>query len=121
MIVSSRAAIVKKPVYICFGNAPLQEPAGLKFHRSNLANQNIFTVLDSIKKDLKVPFAMEILIIGTWSIWICRNNEIFNNQHASMETWKAIVAQELRWVLYRIKKKYYQGLKIWIETNLDRR
>ena len=84
-------------------------------------DQNLFEALASIKKDLNVPFAMEILILGAWGIWICRNNEIFNNKHASLEEWKAIVAQELRWVLYRIKKKYYQGLKDWIEINLDRR
>ena len=64
---------------------------------------------------------MEIIILGAWGIWMCRNNEIFNNKHASLEEWRAIVAQELRWVLYRIKKKNYQGLKDWIENNLDRR
>ena len=62
-----------------FWECPFARACWAEISQVNSADQNIFEVLASIKKDLNFPFAMEILILGTWGIWICRNNEIFNN------------------------------------------
>jgi hypothetical protein len=33
-----------------------------------------------VKIKLNVPFSSEIIILAAWSIWMMRNNKIFNNQ-----------------------------------------
>jgi hypothetical protein len=43
-----------------------------------------------IKEKLQLPFAMDIIMLAACSIWIVRNNKIFNNISASFQSWKAI-------------------------------
>jgi hypothetical protein len=35
---------------------------------------------------LKLPFAMDILILAAWGIGIVRNNKLFKNQNATLVT-----------------------------------
>jgi hypothetical protein len=39
-----------------------------------------FDAIIDIRNKLKMPFSMEIIMLAAWSIWIIRNNKIFNNQ-----------------------------------------
>jgi hypothetical protein len=54
---------------------------------------------------------MDIIIVAAWSIWIVRNNGIFNNKRQSFSSWKAIYLQELRLISYRMKKKHAETFK----------
>jgi thiosulfate reductase cytochrome b subunit len=58
-----------------------------------------------VKNKLNVPFAMEIIILAPWVIWIVRNNKNFKNQRPSFEGWKTIYKSELRMIQLRMKKK----------------
>jgi hypothetical protein len=76
------------------------------------------TVLESIsniKDNLNLPFSMEIIVLAAWSIWILRNEKIFNNIQPSFRTWKAIYFQELIWLGHRIKKKHEEKFKAWLQ------
>ena len=78
-------------------------------------NLSVHEAFSDIKEKLGVPFYMEIMILAAWGIWIVRNNQIFNNQMPSFASWKAIYFQELRLVSYRIRIKYSQQFKDWLE------
>jgi hypothetical protein len=59
--------------------------------------------------------------IGNWtnvSIWMMRNNKIFNNQMPSFRNWKGFFIQELRMVAHRMKKKYVQSFKEWLQSQV---
>jgi hypothetical protein len=58
-----------------------------------------------IRDKLKPPFAMKIIILAAWSIWIIRNNKIFKNQRPSFQSWKVIFNKELSLLSHRMKKK----------------
>jgi hypothetical protein len=59
---------------------------------------------------------MDIIILGAWSIWIVRNNKIFNDQNPRFNAWKAIFLQELQMLSYRMKKKYAETFKSWLQS-----
>jgi hypothetical protein len=59
---------------------------------------------------------MDIIILGAWSIWIVRNNKIFNDQNPRFNAGKAILLQELQMLSYRMKKKYAETFRIWLQS-----
>jgi hypothetical protein len=69
-----------------------------------------------IKEKLQLPFAMDIIMLAAWGIWIVRNNKIFNNISASFQSWKAIYLQEIRLISYRMKKKHACSFKEWLQS-----
>jgi hypothetical protein len=80
--------------------------------------QRNFPLIDSIrdiKDKLQVPFSMEIIILASWSIWIVRNNKIFNNQRPRFTSWKANFHEELRMLKHRMKNKYREQYISWLE------
>jgi hypothetical protein len=71
--------------------------------------------INDIKNKLQIPFAMDIIVLATWSIWIVRNNKIFNNQRPSFASCKAILHDELRMLGHRIKNKFKEQFFSWLE------
>jgi hypothetical protein len=61
-------------------------------------------------------FAMEIIILAAWGIWISRNNKMFHNQTPSFASWKAIFIQEAKLLTYRMKKKHENSFKEWLQS-----
>ena len=59
---------------------------------------------------------MEIIILGSWAIWISRNDKIFENITPSFDGWKHIFFQELKLLKYRIKKKYEAQFSAWLDA-----
>jgi hypothetical protein len=57
---------------------------------------SIMEAIIDIKQKINEPFSMDIIILAAWSIWIVRNNKFFNNDSPSLDSWKAILKQELR-------------------------
>jgi hypothetical protein len=57
-----------------------------------------------IKRNLGLPFAMNIIIIMCWSIWMERNAWIFNNIAPSVDNYKANLKRDLPLVIHRTKK-----------------
>ena len=79
-------------------------------------NLSVFEAIDDMKKKIQKPFAMEIIILAAWSIWIIRNNKVFKNQHPSFQSWKIIFLQELHLVSFRMKKKHSETFKEWLQS-----
>jgi hypothetical protein len=67
---------------------------------------------------INLPFAMEIIILAAWGIWIIRNNKVFKDQNAVFNSWKAVYIQELKLLEHRMKKKHVMALNVWIQTQL---
>jgi hypothetical protein len=72
--------------------------------------------ISEIRDKLKVPFSMDIVILGSWSIWIIRNNKIFNDQEPRFNAWRVIYKQELEMLRYRMKKKHADIFSNWLQT-----
>jgi hypothetical protein len=68
-----------------------------------------------LKMKLQVPFYMEIIILTAWGLWMVRNNKIFNNHRPPFQSWKAIYYHELTLVSHRVRNKYAQQFKDWLE------
>jgi hypothetical protein len=56
--------------------------------------------------------------MAAWSIWIIRNNKIFNNQAPNFRSWKAVFLQELRMVSHKMKKKHVETFKEWLQSQM---
>jgi hypothetical protein len=59
-----------------------------------------------IKEKLNLPFAVEIIMLAAWYIWIVKNWNIFEDQAPSIIAWKTVFKQELQLLYYRMKKKW---------------
>jgi hypothetical protein len=70
----------------------------------------------AIKDTLKLPFAVEIIILASWSIWIIRNRKIFEDQNPTFLAWKIVFKQELQLLSYRIKNKWDAPFKAWLQS-----
>jgi hypothetical protein len=77
---------------------------------------SILEALEDMRFKMKLPFAMEVLILSAWGIWIVRNNKIFKDQNTEFNNWKAIFFQELRLLVHRMKKKHVNSFKEWIQS-----
>jgi hypothetical protein len=75
---------------------------------------SIMEAIIDIKQKINEPFSMDIIILDAWSIWIVRNNKFFNNVRPSLDSWKAILKQELRWLQYRMKNKFLPRYLEWL-------
>jgi hypothetical protein len=71
---------------------------------------------DEMRILLKLTFAMDVLILAAWGIWIVRDNKLFENQNATFISWKAIYSQELKMLAHRMKKKHASSFKEWLQS-----
>jgi hypothetical protein len=81
-------------------------------------NLSVLESIEDLKNKIHLPFAMELIIIAAWSIWIVRNNMIFNNKRPTFSSWKVIYMQELNWLSYRMKKKHAETFKAWLQSQV---
>lgn len=61
---------------------------------------------------------MEIIILGSWNMWISRNNKIFENITHTCQGWEFIFMEELKLLKYRMKKKCELQFTAWLESLL---
>jgi hypothetical protein len=78
-------------------------------------SQGPFQVLADFRRQLNVPFFMEIIVLMCWSIWSVRNNLIFRNQEASVQHCKHIFRNVFGLVVLRAKKRYLPQISLWLE------
>ena len=67
---------------------------------------------------MDLPFAVDIIIVAAWAIWIVRNNKIFKQITPSFVSWKEIYATELTLLKFRMKKSLLQYFKDWLSLAL---
>ena len=77
---------------------------------------SILEAFEDMRLKMNLPFAIEVIILLAWGIWIVRNNKIFKDQNAEFNTWKAIFLQELRLLVHRLKKKHVNSFNEWINS-----
>ena len=68
----------------------------------------------------RVPleFGMEIIVLGSWNIWIQRNGKVFKIEQPTIQNWRRILAQDLNLLQHRIKGNFKPKLLEWISNNL---
>jgi hypothetical protein len=68
-----------------------------------------------IKRQLKMPSAMEIIILMAWSIWKCRNGWLFENIAPTVARCRIFFAQELKWLQLRVNPSIRASLSSWMD------
>lgn len=76
---------------------------------------NPFQIFEDFRRQLNVPFFMEIIIIMSWRIWAIRNDAIFRRIPASSSRCLEIFRLTFCWLLWRAKKKYFPHIKLWLK------
>jgi len=72
----------------------------------------------SFRQQLSIPFFMEVIILGFWSIWMSRNDFIFRGQHPSLQGCQHIFKKEFALALHRAKSSVIDLMKEWIDIHL---
>jgi hypothetical protein len=90
----------------CWNLIRIQVPTWLKPERAT----------KHIKRSLRVPFAMDIIITMSWCIWIDRNAWIFNNIDPSVANCRINFKKEFTLVIQRSKKKWVPDMQIWLDS-----
>jgi hypothetical protein len=71
-----------------------------------------------IKRALNLPFAMEIIILMSWSIWTECNAWLFGNEDPDPLKCKQTFKREFVMVIHRAKPSKIQEMEEWL-SNLD--
>jgi hypothetical protein len=69
-----------------------------------------------IKRQLKLPFSMDIIILMYWSIWSERNSWLFSNEDPHPLKCKEKFAREFALVIHRAKKSLVPQMQSWLSS-----
>jgi hypothetical protein len=97
----------RKPSIICFYIATLQEGAG---PTPRIACPQ--RAVNRIKKQLPHQWAMEAIIVMSWSIWKCHNGWIFENVPPIVLLCQQMFKKELHLVCHRLKPDLAERVKL---------
>ena len=75
---------------------------------------DIFSTIDSFKAQLHTLVFMNIVILLCWSIWISRNDLIFQGLQPSTDSCRRVFKTELMMLLHWVKSKHKTFLEEWI-------
>jgi hypothetical protein len=81
-----------------------------------VSTRTIPQIFKQIKEKLAVPFAMEIVILMTWSIWLTRNDWIFSHLDPSVPNCRRKFKGEFCLLLLRAKPTLLPAMSDWIEA-----
>jgi hypothetical protein len=74
-----------------------------------------FEIIVLFRNQLHCPFALEILITMSWSIWSIRNDLIFRGIRPSVHRCKVIFRKEFAQVILRAKAAYQPQFSQWLD------
>jgi hypothetical protein len=83
---------------------------------SVVTSRPVLHIINRIRRHLRVPFFMEIIILMAWSIWKTRNEWIFNNNDPSVHGCKQKFISEFRLLLLRVKMASLPAMEAWLAT-----
>jgi hypothetical protein len=46
---------------------------------------SVLEAFEDMRTKIKLPFAMEILVLAAWGIWIVKNNKVFKDQKCKFQ------------------------------------
>ena len=75
----------------------------------------IYQCLKEFRRQLHVPFFMEIIILMSWTIWQARNGLIFNNKPPSIQEAKRAFRSECALLLHRARS-YFPTIELWLNN-----
>ena len=81
--------------------------------------QDLFQNLESFRRQLQVPFYLEIIILMCWAIWHVRNGLIFNNRLPTINEAKRLFKSEMVLLLVRARRSYFPWIELWINNLLN--
>ena len=73
-------------------------------------------VLEGFINQLSVPFALDIIIILAWCIWMTRNDLIFKGVAATLNSVRARCKSEFALVILRAKGPTQIAMSLWLEA-----
>ena len=68
-----------------------------------------------LKRQLRLPCAMEVIILMAWSIWKCRNDWIFENIPPTVQNCRAFFKQEMLLVIHRARSRFKDVILQWLD------
>jgi hypothetical protein len=77
---------------------------------------DLFHCFRKFRRQLQVPFYMEVIIIMSWTIWQMRNNLIFNNKPCSLQEASRVFKLEFALLLHRAKRSYFPRISLWLNN-----
>ena len=80
--------------------------------------QDHIEVVASFRRQLNIPFFMEVIILGCWGIWMSRNDFIFRQLSPSVQGGRSILKKELALAMHRAKSSVIDLMQIWIDNLL---
>jgi hypothetical protein len=69
-----------------------------------------------IKRTLRVPFAMVITILMSWSIWKVINVWLFNGEDPSVMKCKTTFKKEFQMLIHRAKTSSISNMEEWLHN-----
>jgi hypothetical protein len=94
---------LRKQLCISFSFAPLPRIAGAMLNFQFGDDLTIPQILQAWKALLNVPFALDILSLLCWAIWMVRNDVIFRHKNPSVEDCRRYLTMESLLLLHRTK------------------
>jgi hypothetical protein len=70
----------------------------------------------SLKQAISQPFALDLIILVCWVLWISRNDFIFKGVPPSIYRSRKLFKRELQLLLHKATRKSYCGLKSWVQN-----
>jgi hypothetical protein len=83
-------------------------------HRGTSIYDEVLFTLSKIPKEI----AMEVVIMGCWSIWMTKNDKIFRKAPSHYGSWKFYLKEGLEVSRIRAKQKKADLISTWIAQNL---
>lgn len=69
-----------------------------------------------LKNKIQLFFFIEMTVLTTWSIWITRNNLIFNQIDPNFAVWRITFLREFALVIHRVKAKFKPDISAWFNS-----
>jgi hypothetical protein len=69
-----------------------------------------------IKRQLKLHFSMDIIIVMCWSIWSERNSWLFSNEDPQPQKCKESFTREFALVIHRAKRSLVLQMQSWLPS-----
>jgi hypothetical protein len=74
----------------------------------------VHQIFQQIRNKLEVPFAMEIIILMAWAIWVTRNDWIFNNINPTVESCRRKFKEEFKLLPLRANPSLVESMTAWL-------
>lgn len=81
-----------------------------------VSTRPLLQIFKMITDKLLVPFAMDIIILMTWSIWTTRNNWMFENIDPQVQECKRKFLCEFSLVMFRTRQDMVNSMEVWMNT-----